>query len=70
MNDVVTTSITPLSNTERRIRWRIKYERMIDDVDGWLVAIGHKPESQVKQLALPPPAQKSNAISAYLRGGI
>ena len=70
MNDVVTTSTTPLSNTERRIRWRIKYERMIDDVDGWLVAIGHKTPAQVRQLALPPPAQKSNNISAYLRGGI
>ena len=69
--NIVTQSVTPLSNTERRINWRIKYERMAADVDGWLVAIGHKTPAPVKMLALPPPAvQKSNAISTYLRGGI
>ena len=69
--NIVTQSVTPLSNTERRINWRIKYERMAADVDGWLVAIGHKAPAPVKMLALPPPAvQKSNAISTYLRGGI
>jgi hypothetical protein len=69
--NIVTRSITPPTPTERRINWRIKYERMTADVDGWLVAIGHQSPAPVKLLALPPPpVQKSNAISTYLRGGI
>ena len=70
MNDVVTTSITPLSNTERLIRWRAEYTRLTADVDNWLRAIGYTATPRTKMLALPPPAQKSNNISAYLRGGI
>ena len=71
MNDIVTTSITPLSNTERLIRWRAEYTRLTADVDNWLRVIGYTATPRTKMLALPPPpAQKSNNISAYLRGGI
>lgn len=70
MNNVVTTSTTPLSNTERLIRWRAEYTRLTADVDNWLRAIGYTATPRTKMLALPPPAQKSNNISAYLRGGI
>lgn len=70
MNDVVTTSTTPLSNTERLIRWRAEYTRLTADVDNWLRVIGYTATPRTKMLALPPPAQKSNSISAYLRGGI
>lgn len=81
--DIVTRNTTPPTNTERRINWRIKYERMTADVDGWLVAIGHAAKARVEPrkavLALPPPAKQAkrnvnsisaNSISAYLRGGI
>ena len=72
MNDVVTTSITPMSNTERLIRWRVEYTRLTADVDNWLRAIGHTSEARAKMLALPPPGVKPqpNSISAYMRGGI
>jgi hypothetical protein len=70
MNDVVTTSTTPLSNIERLIRWRSEYTRLTADVDNWLRVIGYTATPRTKMLALPPPAQKSNNISAYLRGGI
>lgn len=70
--DIVTRNTTPPTNTERRINWRIKYERMTADVDGWLVAIGHAAKARVEprkaMLALPPPAKQAkrniNSISA------
>jgi hypothetical protein len=76
--DIVTRNITPPTNTERRINWRIKYEQMTADVDGWLAAIGHAAKARTAprkaMLALPPPAKQAkrnvNSISAYLRGGI
>lgn len=74
MNDIVTTSITPLSNTERLIRWRAEYTRLTADVDNWLRAIGYTATPRTKMLALPPPPKQAkrnvNNISAYLRGGI
>lgn len=70
MNNVVTSSTTPMTNIERLIRWRSEYTRLTADVDNWLRAIGYTATPRTKMLALPAPAQKSNAISAYLRGGI
>jgi hypothetical protein len=72
MNDVVTTSITPMTNTERLIRWRVEYTRLTADVDNWLRIIGYTATPRTKMLALPFPTKqvKPNSISAYLRNGI
>jgi hypothetical protein len=70
MDHPITRSVTPMTNTERLIRWRAEYTRLTADVDNWLRVIGYTATPRTKMLALPPPAQKSNSISAYLRGGI
>jgi len=74
MNKVVTTSTTPMTNTERLIRWRSEYTRLTADVDNWLRVIGYTATPRTKMLALPAPARQVkrnvNNISAYLRGGI
>jgi hypothetical protein len=49
MNDVVTTSITPMTNTERLIRWRVEYTRLTADVDNWLRIIGRNTLPDAKE---------------------
>ena len=65
----ITRNITPLTNTERLIRWRAEYTALAADVDRWLMVLGHTSEARAKMLALPPPGVKPqpNSISAYLR---
>jgi hypothetical protein len=72
MDHPITRGITPLTNTERLIRWRAEYTLLTADVDNWLRAIGHTSEARAKMLALPSPNVKPqpNSISAYLRNGI
>jgi hypothetical protein len=72
MDHPITRNTTPLTNTERLIRWRAEYTALAADVDRWLMVLGYTSEARAKMLALPPPGVKPqpNSISAYLRSGI
>jgi hypothetical protein len=49
MDHPITRNITPLTNTERLIRWRVEYTRLTADVDNWLRIIGRNTLPDAKE---------------------